>query len=128
MVTAMNLSSPESSFFADSFTAVSDRRVHQRFAGPFDGRRIGALETPVRIYDLSRGGCFNTSMHEQQPGIQLTLKIDLPPEGWITFAAETLPRQNEFGFAVRFTAIDPDDGVRFLLALKRLEERQPYDP
>jgi hypothetical protein len=128
MVTAMDMSIPEPDFFADSLAAVSDRRVHPRFAGPFDGRRVSALETPVRIYDLSRGGCFITSMHEQQPGIQMKLRIDLPGEGWITFSAETLPRQNEFGFAVRFTAIDPDGAVRFLRALKNLEERQPYDP
>jgi hypothetical protein len=101
-----------------------DRREHRRFTGPFDGRRVAMLDTPVRIYDLSRGGCFITSMHEQKPGIQLTLKIDLPGEGWITFQAETLPRQTEFGFAVRFTDIDPDDAMRFHCALKRLEEGQ----
>ena len=107
---------------------AADRRVHRRFAGPFDGRRIGALETPVRIYDLSRGGCFITSMHEQQPGIKMTLRIDLPGEGWVTMTAETLARQNEFGYAVRFIDIDIDSVVRLERALKHLEEREPYDP
>jgi hypothetical protein len=111
----------------DSMARLANRREHARFGGPFDGRRVGAIETPVRIYDLSRGGCFITSMHEQQPGIQMTLKIDLPGEGWITARAETLPRQNDFGFAVRFTHMDPDDQVKLEAALKRLEERQPYD-
>jgi PilZ domain. len=76
--------------------------VHTRVHGPFDGVRIGALETPVQLYDLSRGGCFINSMHQQQPGVRVLLKIDLPHERWITVSAETLPRSNEFGYAVRF--------------------------
>jgi len=108
--------------------SARDRREHRRFPGPFDARRVGALETPVRIYDLSRGGCFITSLHEQQPGITLTLKIDLPQEGWITVTAETLPRSNEFGFAVQFVHMDPDTLERLDGALKHLEEREPYDP
>jgi hypothetical protein len=77
------------------------RREHPRVAGSFDGRRVGVLEIPVQLSDLSRGGCFINSLHEQQAGIALVLKIDLPYEGWITVKAETLSRRNEFGFAVR---------------------------
>jgi hypothetical protein len=106
---------------------LTDRRRHQRFAGPFDGRRVGAIETPIRIYDMSRGGCFITSLHEQQPGVHLTLHIDLPNEGWVTLTAVTLPRQSEFGFAVRFIGGDADALLRFDRALTRLEERQPND-
>jgi hypothetical protein len=102
--------------------SARDRREHRRFPGPFDGRRIGALETPIRIYDLSRGGCFITSMHEQQPGIRLTLKIELPTQGWVTVVARTLPRQNEFGFAVQFVRLDVDAAARLERALKHLEE------
>jgi hypothetical protein len=105
-----------------------DRREHRRFPGPFDGRRVGALDTPIRIYDLSRGGCFITSLHEQQPGIRMTLHIELPNDGTVTVTAETLPRQNDFGFAVRFVEIDPESVARLERALKRLEEREPYDP
>ena len=43
-------------------------RQHFRMAGPIEGRRIGAIKTPVQIYDLSPGGCFINSMHEQQLG------------------------------------------------------------
>ncbi len=109
---------------APDAATFEDRREHRRFMGPFDGRRVAMLDTPIRIYDLSRGGCFITSTHEQKPGIKITLKIDLPGEGEITLQAETLPRQVEGGFAVRFTDIDPDEAVRFHCALKRLEERQ----
>jgi len=90
------------------------RRLHARVHGPFDGIRIGALETPVQLYDLSRGGCFINSMHHQQPGVKLLLKIDLPHERWVTVNAETLPRSNEFGYAVRFIDLSTE-------AIERLE-------
>src|SRR5260370_12618333 len=69
------------------------RRAHPRVAGPFDGRRVGALETPIQLFDLSLGGCFVNSLHEQQLGVKLVLKIELPGEGWITLKAMTLYRR-----------------------------------
>lgn len=83
-----------------------DRREHDRVSGPFDGRRVGLLDTPVRIYDLSKGGCFVHSLHEQTVGIPVTLKIDLPFEGWITVEAEVAYCKEGFGFAVRFLNMD----------------------
>ena len=83
-----------------------DRREHDRVPGPFDGLRVDLLDTPVRIYDLSKGGCFVHSMHEQTIGIPVTLKIDLPFEGWITVEAEVVYRKEGFGFAVRFHKMD----------------------
>jgi hypothetical protein len=44
----------------------------------------------VRIFDLSRGGCFVNAMHEQTPGISFTMKIDLPYVGQITLKAVSL--------------------------------------
>src|SRR6478736_1498817 len=85
-----------------STDSLSDRREHLRIRGPFDGRREGLMDTPVRVYDLSRGGCFITSLYEQPPGIRLTLHIDLPGEVVFTLLGETLAHQNEFGFAVKF--------------------------
>ena len=84
-----------------------DRREHDRVPGPFDGLRVDLLDTPVRIYDLSKGGCFVHSMHEQTIGIPVTLKIDLPFEGWITVEAEVVYRKDGFGFAVQFHKMDP---------------------
>ena len=97
------------------------RRRHKRLDGPFDGLRVGLLETPVQLYDLSRGGCFINSMHQQQPGVPLLLKIDLPYEGWITVNAETLYRRGEFGFAVRFTEISDEASARLERSLEALE-------
>ena len=101
---------------------ADSRRMHVRVHGPFDGVRIGALETPVQLYDLSRGGCFINSMHQQQPGIRVLLKIDLPYERWITVNAETLPRSNEFGYAVRFLNMSVETTERLDRALQALHE------
>jgi len=90
----------------DSVGRPEDRREHDRVRGPFDGRRVGLLDTPVRIYDLSKGGCFVHSLHEQTVGIPVTLKIDLPFEGWITVEAEVAYCKEGFGFAVRFLNMD----------------------
>ena len=94
--------------------ADADRRRHDRVPGPFDGRRVGVLHTPVQIYDLSEGGCFINSMHEQRPGIAIVLEIELPDEGWIRVKCETLYDKSGFGFAVRF--VDMTEGIS-----KRLE-------
>ena len=67
-----------------------NRRAHARAPGPFDGRRIGILETPIKIFDLSVGGCFVLSMHDQQPGVTMTLRIDLPNQPTITVKAQSL--------------------------------------
>jgi hypothetical protein len=103
------------------------RRKHLRIAGPFDGRRVGALETPVKLFDLSRGGCFVNSLHQQQIGIRLVLKIDLPYEGVITVKAETLYRRDEFGFAVRFVEMSDEASEKLDRSLQALQQRAPYD-
>jgi hypothetical protein len=106
---------------------TEDRRGHLRVAGPFDGVRIGALETPVRIYDLSEGGCFITSFHETEKGRQFTLKIDLPFEGWITVKAETLYGKPGYGFAVRFTQVAEEARTRLDRGLEKMRSRAPHE-
>ena len=101
--------------------AVDDRRQHDRVPGPFDGRRVNALETPVRIYDLSEGGCFVNSLHEQQENVTFKLKIELPEDGWITVTAQTLYRKPGFGFAVRFVEMSDGAAGRLKRAIERLK-------
>ena len=107
--------------------AGRDRRQHDRFPGPFDGYRVGALETPLRIFDLSRGGCFVNAMHEQRPGVSFVMKIELPYVGQITVKAVTLYRRPEFGFAMQFVEMSDETASRLEEALGQLQEREPYD-
>ena len=97
-----------------------NRREFERVAGPFDGRRSGPLETPVRIYDISEGGCFVNSSHEQKPGIALVLEIDLPYEGTIRVKAQTIYKKPGFGFAVRFVEVNDETSARLRRALEQL--------
>jgi hypothetical protein len=101
-----------------------NRREHLRIAGPFDALRIGLLETPLRIFDLSRGGCFINALHTQKAGQSFGLKIELPGTGWISVKAETLDGRSELGFAVRFVEISDADQRRLDRALSRLESTQ----
>jgi hypothetical protein len=110
---------PVDGSFPDPITGC--RRAHHRVAGPFDGRRVGALETPIQLFDLSLGGCFINSLHEQKLGIMLVLKIELPGEGWITLKAKTLYRRGEFGFAVKFIEMSEDASLRLERALDALQ-------
>jgi hypothetical protein len=106
---------------SDEQTA-SDRRRDERFAGPFDGFRVGLLETPLSIFDLSRGGCFVNSMYDQTPGVRFTMKIQLPNVGVITLKAETLYLRSGFGFAVRFVEMDDETMGILDQALEHLQD------
>jgi CheY-like chemotaxis protein len=103
-----------------------EKRRHVRVAGPFDGFRVGALNTPVRIYDLSEGGCFVNSVHAAPaPGRPLVLKIDLPDEGWIYLTCEAVYAKPEFGFAVAFVDVPAEASDRLRRGLLRLRGLLP---
>ena len=100
---------------------VINQRRHTRVPGPFDGYRIGLLDTPIRIYDLSEGGCFVNSQHAlPSPGRPLILKIDVPDEGWICLKAQVMYSKPEFGFAVSFVDVPADAADRLRRGLLRL--------
>ena len=100
-----------------------DRRRNERFTGPFDGFRVDVLETPMSIFDLSRGGCFVNASHEQAPGVRFKMKIDLPRVGWVTLTAETLYVRSGYGFAVRFVDLDESTASRLEQGLDNLLDR-----
>ena len=96
-----------------------------RVRGPYQGRRIGAINTNLTIHDLSLTGCLIESFHDVPIGVQMTLEIDLPSEGTIVrVVAETVNTRPDFGFAVRFVDMSPQ--VRVHLArtvLHRLKKK-----
>jgi hypothetical protein len=97
-------------------------RRHVRVAGPFDGFRRGAIDTPVLIQDLSEGGCFVNCVHSSEHDGNVTLAIHLPNESWITVKAEIVRSMPGFGFGVRF--IEIPDAARAELALVIAERGQ----
>jgi hypothetical protein len=100
-----------------------ERRQDDRYAGPFDGYRVDLIEMPLSIFDLSRGGCFINSSHEQERGVTFTLKIELPRVGWVTLRAETLYARVGYGFAVRFIDVDEATAARLEQGLEDLLDR-----
>jgi PilZ domain-containing protein len=85
-----------------------------RVPGPYQGRRVGAINTDVTIHDLSLSGCLIESFHDVPVGVQMTLEIDLPSEGTIRVEAESVNTEPDFGFAVKFVEMTPQ--VRVHLA------------
>ena len=85
-----------------------ENRLDPRVAGPFEGRRVDLLSTPIRIHDLSRSGCLIQWYHEQTPGRRFTLEVDLPEIGWLRIEAEPVYNRSDYGFAVKFVDVPPD--------------------
>jgi PilZ domain len=102
----------------------ADRRQHVRVPGPFDGWRTSVIPIPVQIYDLSQGGCFVNSLHEQKPDIRVGLEIELPGEGRIRVKGETLYSKPGFGYAVRFVEMSTEVSAQIEAALRRLNEEE----
>lgn len=95
-------------------------RVDPRVAGPFEGRRIDLLATPVRIHDLSRSGCLIQWYHEQTPGRQFTLEVELPEVGWLRFEAEAVYNRSDYGFAVKFVDVPQETQQKLDRAIELL--------
>jgi hypothetical protein len=87
----------------------NDRRV----SGPFEGRRVDLISTPLRIHDLSRSGCLIQWYHEQTPGRRFTLEMELPEVGWLRVQAEPVYNRSDYGFAVKFVNV-PDETLASL--------------
>jgi hypothetical protein len=86
----------------------ADNRNDRRVEGPFEGRRVDLLPTPLRIHDLSRGGCLIQWYHEQTPGRRFTLEMELPDVGWLRVEAEPVYNRTDYGFAVKFVDVPPE--------------------
>lgn len=115
------MSAPDSSPHR-TVAALADRRQSSRLHGPFDGVRVGILDLPVSIFDVSTGGCFVNAKHDQHPGVQFDLRIQLPGEGWLRFEARTLYHRPGYGYAVRFVGADAETAARLEAAVERLAD------
>jgi PilZ domain len=96
------------------------RRAELRVLGPFEGRRVGPLPTPLRIHDLSTGGCLVECYYDVAVGRRISLQIELSGEGWITLEAQTLYLRENFGFAVRFVGLSEANRARIERTIERL--------
>jgi hypothetical protein len=109
----------------DEFLAA--KRQDVRVAGPFEGRWVGALTVPLSIHDLSLGGCLIQAFHEQAPGRRFSLEIELPYEGWMRFAAESIYLREGYGFAAKFVDMPEETRQRLGSVLWRLMSKTPAE-
>ena len=114
------MSMPETA--SDSADPLKLRR-DLRVDGPFDGRWVGLLTVPLRIYDLSIGGCLIQAYHEQAPGRRFTLEIELPDEGWIEIEAESLYVREGYGFAVRFVSMTDETRASLERVIQQIDQQ-----
>ena len=61
----------------------------------------------VDVCDLGAGGCLIQSYHEPTLGSRLSLELDLPFLGAVTFTGEVLYVRAGYGFAVKFVDLPP---------------------
>jgi PilZ domain len=98
----------------------SERRIHKRLPGPFEGGWDGASGMrECRITDLSRGGCFVDVYASNPVGARITTAVKV---GGRTFQlrSEVVYVDRVQGFAVRFRDNDPGVMKAFLETLESL--------
>ena len=98
-------------------------RVDPRVAGPFEGRRVDLLSTPLRIHDLSRSGCLIQWYHEQTPGRRFILEMELPHVGWLRVEAEPIYNRSDYGFAVKFVDVPVETMTTLDQVIDRLRSK-----
>ena len=108
-----------------SRSVAADRRRFFRICHSFEGRRRGILPVPIRICDLSLGGCLIESRYPEDRGRRLEIEIDLPWEGWTTFDSEIVTIRPDYGYGVQFVGVPDAIRRRLERVIKRIEMLQP---
>ena len=82
-----------------------DRRRHPRINATFDGERLGLMDTPVHIQNLSVSGCFVTTYYPPPSDPRFELKIDLGKHGVVVVEVQTVYVSPEIGYGVSFVTV-----------------------
>jgi hypothetical protein len=93
--------------------------------GPFEGYRMGAVDVPLRIRDLSVDGCLIELHYAVVIGRRISLQIELPCEGWIALRADTLRVRHSTWLAAKFVTLDASTRERLARAIERSARPSP---
>ena len=110
-----------------SASVAADRRRFLRIVHSFEGRRHGILPVPIRICDLSLGGCLIESRYPERLGRRLEIDIDLPWEGWTAVDSEIVTIRPEYGYGVQCVGLPDAIGRRLDRVIKRIGMLQPQN-
>jgi hypothetical protein len=78
----------------------------QQAEGPFEGVRMGAIDVPLCVRDLSVDGCLIELQDAVVTGRRISIQIKLPVEGWIALKADTLRVRDSAWLAAKFVNIN----------------------
>lgn len=104
---------------------MSERRNEERMEVSLEAVWDGHGNRPVRITDLSEGGCFVDSMSDSYIGEQLSLRVKLPDGGWLELTGEVAHHQAPVGFGLRFSNLTDEQRERLRSFIDHL--KGPHD-
>jgi hypothetical protein len=85
---------------------VGGDQIERRARGPFSGYRMGAIDVPLLVRDLSLHGCLIELAEPVVLGRRITLQVHIPGEGWIAVRASLLRVRGSSWFAATFLSLD----------------------
>jgi hypothetical protein len=104
---------------------MSERRNQERMEVSLEAVWDGHGNRPVRITDLSEGGCYVDTTGESCVGEQLTLRVRMPDGAWLELTGEVAHHQVPVGFGLRFSALTDDQREQLLSFIEYL--KTPHD-
>lgn len=104
---------------------MSERRSEERMEVSLEAVWDGHGTRPVRIIDLSEGGCYVDTTGEACIGEQLTLRVRLPDNGWLELTGEVAHHQVPVGFGLRFSNLTDEQREQLRSFIEHL--KGPHD-
>jgi hypothetical protein len=86
--------------------------------GPFEGVRMGAVDVPLLIRDLSLHGCLIELTCPAVFARRIALQIKLPGEGWVALRADILRVRHSSWLAAKFVNTDAATMERLARAIR----------
>ena len=104
---------------------MSERRTEERMEVSLEAVWDGHGTRPVRITDLSEGGCYIDTTGEAYIGEQLTFRVKLPDGGWLELTGEVAHHQVPVGFGLRFSDLTDEQREQLRAFIEHL--KGPHD-
>ena len=99
---------------------MTDLDYVQEWTESISREGLGIIDTPLRLCNLSEGGCFVTALHTQPATTEFEMQIELPFEGPIVVVGRPRYERPHFGYGVQFTQVDDISADKLHRSLSRL--------
>jgi hypothetical protein len=103
-----------------------ERRRYIRVPGPFTALQVGKHDTPVRIVNLSEGGCSVESSGTPPPiGESVVLRISFPDQTSLVVRGEIVYTRPGIGYGVLFSGLSEGTYAELERAVARIRYLMP---